>query len=53
MDVQQLNQQLNEALNRWWNETVEYFANLSQQELYGWGAFGVGFILFVTGLVLL
>ncbi len=53
MDLQQLNDQLNEALNRWWGATVEYFSDLSRQEMYGWSAFGVGFLLFIVGLVLL
>lgn len=53
MDFQQLNQQLNEALNRWWNATIDYFSNLNQMEMYGWGAFGFGFILFIVGLILL
>lgn len=53
MDLQQLNQQMNEALNRWLQEVTAYFSNLSQVEMYGWGAFGCGFVLFVVGLILL
>jgi len=53
MDLQQMNDQLNEALNRWWNATVEYFSNLSQPEIYGWSIFGLGLIVCVVGVVLL
>lgn len=53
MDVQQLLDQLNDALNRWWQETVAYFSDLSRMEEYGWIAFGVGFLLFVLGFFLL
>ncbi len=53
MDLKQLNQQLNDALNRWLQATMYYFQHLSQLEMYGWGAFGLGFALFIVGLVLL
>ena len=52
MDIGQLNQQLNDALNRWISSAKEYFSSLSQMEWYGWGAFGLGFVLFVWGMVL-
>ncbi len=53
MDLGQLNQQFNDALNRWITSAKKYFSGLSQMEWYGWGAFGLGFVLFVTGTVLL
>lgn len=52
MDLNQLNQQMNDALNRWIQATSSYFSTLSQNEMYGWGAFTVGLILFVAGLIL-
>ncbi|MBR9692299.1 hypothetical protein GOV07_00015 [Candidatus Woesearchaeota archaeon] len=53
MDLNRLNQQVNEALNRWWAATVAYFSDLNQMEQYGWGAFGFGFVLFIVGLFVL
>ncbi len=53
MDLQQLNQQLNDALNRWLQGVVAYFSDLSQTEMYGWGVVGLGLALFVAGLFLL
>ncbi len=52
MDLNQLNQQINVAVNRWLQATVEYFSNLSQMEMYGWGAFCLGFVLFIIGILL-
>ena len=53
MDLQQLNQQVNDALNRWWSATMDYFSDLNQLEQYGWGAFCLGFVVFVVGLFVL
>lgn len=53
MDLQQLNQQVTDALNRWLQGVAAYFSDLSQMEMYGWGAFGLGLVLFVVGLFLL
>ena len=53
MDLQQLNQQLNDGLNRWLQGVAAYFSDLSQRELYGWIGFGFGLVLFVVGIFLL
>lgn len=53
MDFQQLNDQINDAINRWLDIAKEYFLNLDQNEQYGWGVMGLGLILFITGIVLI
>ena len=53
MDLQQVNQQLNDSLNRWLQGVAAYFSDLSQRETYGWIAFGLGLLLAVVGLFLL
>lgn len=53
MDLQQLNDQMNEALNRYWELAYNYFTHLDQMEMYGWAAEGTGLILLVVGIVLL
>ncbi len=53
MDLQQMNDRLAEALNRWWDATVDYFSHLSRPEIYGWSAFGVGFVVCIVGVILL
>jgi|GEM_PF-2029260 len=53
MDLQQLNDQLNEALNRWFEMLKIYFSNLDQNEQYGWGAMSLGLILFIIGIFLI
>jgi len=53
MDFQQLNQQVNDAVNRFIQAATLYFSNLNQMEIYGWSAFGIGFVVFIVGIVLL
>lgn len=53
MDLNVLNQQINDSVNRWLQAVQDYFSDLSTNEWYGWGAFGFGFILFVVGILLL
>lgn len=53
MDLGELSQQFNDSLNRWIASVKRYFSSMSQMEWYGWGAFAIGFVLFVTGTVLL
>jgi hypothetical protein len=53
MDLPQLNQQVNDAVNRWFQGLASYFSGLSQNEVYGWVAFALGLILFIVGIILL
>jgi hypothetical protein len=53
MDFQQMNDQLNDAINRYWELTQEYFMHLDQNEIYGWSGVGVGLLLLIIGIILL
>jgi hypothetical protein len=53
MDLQRLNQQVNDAVNRWIQGLSSYFSGLSRNEIYGWVAFCLGFVLVVVGFFLL
>jgi hypothetical protein len=60
MNFEDLKTELQDGMdrfNRWLADFIEktkkYFSQLDQQEQYAWGAEGIGFLTFVTGIVLL
>lgn len=44
---------MNEQLQAFSQEAKAYFEQLNQHEQYGWLAEGVGFVLFLVGMIML
>ncbi|MBU1198532.1 MAG: hypothetical protein KKF46_06045 [Nanoarchaeota archaeon] len=51
IDINQMVNELNQAINRFVQQVQAYFKSLSQFELYAWIAMGVGLILVIIALV--
>ncbi|MBR9700524.1 hypothetical protein GOV11_01525 [Candidatus Woesearchaeota archaeon] len=60
MDFDEIKQQAQEKwedfarkMNEWQDQAKEYFSQLNQNEIYGWVGEGVGFVIFIVGIILL
>ncbi len=53
MDLRALTERLNGSLGGLMAEVKEYFSDLNEREKYAWVGEGIGFVLFLSGIVLL
>jgi hypothetical protein len=53
MDVGQMTQQVNSAINRALMAVIDYFTDLNQLEMYGWCAVVAGVIMLIIGIIIL
>lgn len=52
MDFNALWQDIQDRAKRYYAIAIEYFQGLDRMEMYAWGVFGLGFLLFLVGFII-